>query len=242
MSVKKFMSSSIILFLDSLVVAAGGWFFWVVVSKIATVSEVGQATTVFSLVSVVNALAQLGLEYPILRDSSIERDRILASGLILEILITLAIMPVMIFALVALYGGTFIWIAVLLLLFSSVGFISRFVLLGISRAKAIFIIDSIGTIVKFVVGYSLVSAGLGASGILISFLSLSIVVSSIALWLAKSVFEFKLGDIQFFRNFIVRGLVNTPAKLSGVLIFSLSVVLLAAFGTSPSDIAAFTSL
>ena len=93
MSVNKFIGPSVALFLDSLVVAAGGWFFWLVISKFISAEEVGQATTVFSLVVLITTLTQLGLEYPLLKRSSNERSRILGSSLAIELLITLTAIP-----------------------------------------------------------------------------------------------------------------------------------------------------
>ena len=103
MSVNKFIGPSVALFLDSLVVAAGGWFFWLVISKFISAEEVGQATTVFSLVVLITTLTQLGLEYPLLKRSSNERSRILGSSLAIELLITLTAIPLVYYLLTNLY-------------------------------------------------------------------------------------------------------------------------------------------
>ena len=68
-------------------------FFWLVISKFISAEEVGQATTVFSLVVLITTLTQLGLEYPLLKRSSNERSRILGSSLAIELLITLTAIP-----------------------------------------------------------------------------------------------------------------------------------------------------
>ena len=65
MSHEKFMNSSIFLFLDLIVVAAGGWLYWLVPSKLVSVSDVGQSTAVYSLVVLISSIVGLGLVVPI---------------------------------------------------------------------------------------------------------------------------------------------------------------------------------
>ena len=74
MSVNKFVSPAVILFIDQLVVAAGGWLYWIVLTKIVSTSVVGQVTTAFSFVILASTLIQLGLEYPLLKRASIRQD------------------------------------------------------------------------------------------------------------------------------------------------------------------------
>src|SRR5919198_1884487 len=90
----RFGSQGTLLFLDHLLVAVGGWIYWlIIVSKINTF-QVGQVTAVYSLVTLLSILTQLGLEYPILKRSSIQRDQILVMGLIIELVITAATVPI----------------------------------------------------------------------------------------------------------------------------------------------------
>src|SRR2546422_11577139 len=69
-SANKFAGSGILLFTDQLIVAAGGWVYWLMISKFATTSEIGHATALYSLVLIINTVIQLGLEYPLLKRSS----------------------------------------------------------------------------------------------------------------------------------------------------------------------------
>ena len=69
-SIGKFAGSGILLFLDQLLVAIGNWIYWVLISKINSTSEIGQATTIYSLALLVTTITQLGLEYPILKRCS----------------------------------------------------------------------------------------------------------------------------------------------------------------------------
>jgi O-antigen/teichoic acid export membrane protein len=177
-----------------------------------------------------------------LNRSSAERSQILASVLIIELAVTLAIIPIVVYFFynvypVSLQGFSLMGIGILI--FLSVGFVAHFVLLGISEAKKVLIIDTIGTIIKFVAGLILVVTGFGTWGILLSFLIQAIVIGCITLALAVKIFGFKLQNMNYLIKIMRDGLVNVPSQLSGLLIFSLSVVLLASFAVPSSDIGIF---
>ena len=59
----RFVSLGVIFFIDQILVAAGNWLYWLIISKITTSSEIGQATMISSLVLLITTLTQLGLEY-----------------------------------------------------------------------------------------------------------------------------------------------------------------------------------
>jgi O-antigen/teichoic acid export membrane protein len=123
---------------------------------------------------------------------------------------------------------------------TSLGFVSRFALLGISDAKSVLIIDVISTGIKFIVGYVLVMMGFGALGILLSFLFQTLLITGISLAVVrKRMFSFRFGSVKYFKEIIKDGLANLPSKLSRMLIFSISIVLLASFGMSNSEIGIF---
>jgi O-antigen/teichoic acid export membrane protein len=128
----------------------------------------------------------------------------------------------------------------------SLGFVTRFALLGTSDARSILIRDIIGTASKFIVGLGLVSIGFGALGILLSFLLYNLVITLLGLTLVLKKFRItKYADIQWRSDTILQllreALVNTPAKFSrfGMLILSMSVVLLGVFGISDAEIGIF---
>jgi len=242
MAVNKIISSGFLVFLDQLVFGLTGWIYWLIISKYVSTYEIGQSTAVYSLILLFSALAQLGLQYPMLNRSSAERSQILASVLIIELAVTLAMTPIVVYFFynvypVSLQGFSFMGIGILI--FLSVGFVAHFVLLGISEAKKVLIIDTIGTIIKFVTGLMLVVTGFGTWGILLSFLIQALVIGCITLAVAIKIFGFKLQNINYLGKIIRDGLVNVPSQLSGLLIFSLSVVLLASFAVPSSDIGIF---
>src|ERR687886_612078 len=85
-SIGKFGPHGTLLFLDHLLVAAGGWIYWLIIVPKITPFEVGQVTSVYSLVTLISTLTQLGLEYPILKSSSSQQhDQILLTALIIEL-------------------------------------------------------------------------------------------------------------------------------------------------------------
>ena len=242
MSVSKFINSSLLLFVDQLVVGAGGWIYWLIISRLALTSEVGQATTVYNLVILIATITELGLDYPLLRRSSSQRSRVVGTTLLLEFMITMGAVPILIYVLDNVYEESlqsFTWIATLMLVLISLGFVSRFALLGISNVKTVLIIDTMSTSAKFIIGYALVALGFGVYGMLISFLLQTVMVAGIILVIVHRRLGFKLGNMKYVAGLIRDGLVNMPSKLSKTLIFSLSIVLLAYVGVASSDVGVF---
>ena len=136
-SVNEFGSQGTLLFLDQLLVALGGWIYWLaIVSKISS-SEVGQVTAIYSLVALISTLIQLGLEYPLLKRSFSERRQILVTLLAIELVITMLVVPIVPYIISNVFQKSsqglfkFNWIAVGIFIVSSVSFVSRFALLGV---------------------------------------------------------------------------------------------------------------
>ena len=247
-SIGRFGAQGTLLFLDHLLVAVGGWIYWLVIVSRISPFEVGQVTAVYSLVTLISILTQLGLEYPILKRSASQPHQILVTAFIIEMVITMATVPIVpsiisTYFQQSLHGLSyqFTLIAVTILILSSLSFVSRFALLGISDVKSVLMIDLIGTGIKFASGYVLVWSGMGASGMLISFLLQNLVIVSATIFVArrKRKFGYGVGNINYIKAIIKDGLINTPSKFSRILIISLSVVLLGSFGISSSDVGIF---
>jgi O-antigen/teichoic acid export membrane protein len=221
----------------------GGWLFWLVVSKFTSASQIGEATTIYSLVMLVSTVTQLGLEYPLLKYSSTNKTKIVSTVLSTKLVFTLASIPIMVYITTNIYGypieHEFTWIAIASVLLTSVTFVTRYALLGLSSVKHVLLYEGIGTSIKFILGFLLVANGYGAFGILLSFLAYSIVVTGGTLILVKSSLSFSLGDRKFFKQIISEGLSNTPSKLSRLFVIELSIVLLALFGLASADAGIF---
>jgi O-antigen/teichoic acid export membrane protein len=240
----RFVGQAMLLFLDQILVAITNWLYWLVISRFTVTSEIGQATSVYSLVLLVSTLAQVGLEYPLLKKSSLHRSQILGTALTIElILIPGLIAALILVASTNVYHASLnelLWVAVVLLTLSPISFIARFALLGISNARAVLIFDVLATSAKFLAAYILLSMGYGAFGILFSFVMASLVAAVGMLAIVKWRLPLKLvRDKRYIVEVFKEGLSNAPSKLSRILITTLSVILLASFGISDSDIGVF---
>jgi O-antigen/teichoic acid export membrane protein len=237
-----YVKPSIILFIDSLLVSVGNWLYWLVISKLTSASEIGLAVTVYSLVILVTTLTQLGLEYPLLKKSSIPRSPILGTSIIIELAITLASIPFVLIIVNTLYEesiSNFNLISIVLLGILSIEFIARFALLGISNSKVVLILDVIGLGIKLPIGFFLVSLSAGATGILLAYLAEGAFITFSSLLILKKSFSFRLGDSAYFKATIRDALINSPAKWSKMVIVTLSIVLLAFLNIGSSDIGIF---
>lgn len=242
MTYPNYVKTGTLLFLGQLFVGVTGWLYWLIISKLTIASVVGQATSIYSLVIFSVTLSMFGLEYTLLKKAQTDRTKILGTTLIIEIITILAVLPLVVYVIQNNYAESleeFIWIALLILVFSSLSLVLRFSLLGILDAKTVLFLDIIGSIMKLVLGYFLVSNGFGTSGILLSFLIPTMFTFIIAVIIAKKSFSFYIGNFRYFVEIFRHGLVNTPSKLSRTTIVNLSVVLLASYGIIDSEIGVF---
>jgi O-antigen/teichoic acid export membrane protein len=240
----KFVGQGMLLFVDQILVSITNWVYWLVISIFASTSEIGQATSVYSLVLLIAIIIQMGLEYPLLKKSSLQRSQIMGTALAIELILTLGSVAVLLFltntdVYHASLGG-YIWVAVALLVLSPIGFVGRFALLGISNATSVLVFDVAATGAKFLSAYILLSMGFGAFGILLSFMTASLVIAIAMLALAGRRLSLRpVRDKRYIIEVIKEGLSNAPSKLSRTIIMTLSVILLASFGISDSDIGIF---
>jgi O-antigen/teichoic acid export membrane protein len=233
-----------LLFSDQILVAITNWLYWLVISRFTLTSEIGQATSVYSLVLLISTLSQIGLEYPLLKKSSLPHSQILGTALTIElILIPGLITALILIGYTAVYHSSLselLWVAVVLLALSPISFIARFALLGISNARSVLIFDVLATSAKFLAAYILLSMGLGAFGILFSFVMASLVAAvgmlAIVTWRLPLTL---VRDKRYIIEVLKEGLSNAPSKLSRTMIMTLSVILLASFGINDSDIGIF---
>src|SRR5215211_1276321 len=97
LTTNRFIGQGLILFIDQILVSITNWLYWIIISRLASTSEIGQATSVYSLVLLVATVSQLGLEYPLLKKSSLHRSQILGTALAIELIITACSIAVIIF-------------------------------------------------------------------------------------------------------------------------------------------------
>jgi O-antigen/teichoic acid export membrane protein len=240
----KFVGQGILLFIDQILVSVTNWLYWIVISKLASTSEIGQATSVYSLVFLIATVSQLGLEYPLLKKASLHRSQILGTALAIEMIITSGSIATIIFlANTDIYHaslGAYVLVAIALLVLMPISFIGRFALLGISNARSVLVFDIAATIAKFLAAYILLSMGFGAFGILFSFMITSLVAAITMISIAgRRLSLMPVRDKIRIIEVLKEGLYNVPSKLSRTMIITLSVILLASYGISDSDIGIF---
>jgi O-antigen/teichoic acid export membrane protein len=216
--------------------------YWIVISKIAPVGEIGAATTIYSLVISVATMTQLGAEYPLLKKSHGDRSTILGTGLFIQIALSMAAFPIVLLVINTIYDGSlanYSLISITLLALIAIEFVGRYVLLGILEAKRVLIIDMLGLATKFLVGYSLVNANYGAFGMLFALFSEFLLISVAYLYVARKNFAFRVGSLGYIKDILNDSLVNAPSKWSNMIIINLSVILLAIIGFTQEEVGVF---
>jgi O-antigen/teichoic acid export membrane protein len=242
MSISKFVNPGFLLSLDLLLISLINWLFWLIVSKLVSASEVGEATTVYSYAILTSAIVMFGLEYSLVKIASKDRSRILGTAMTLQLAITVISIPILLHFLNGVYQGNLdelSLIAVGILIFSCQRYITRFVLLGVSDAKSVLVINLIGAAIQLVSGISLTTSGFGAWGILVSFFLNMVFVTAFSFIVARRSFKFKVGDISYIRKILKDALINAPTPLAKTVIYSLSIVLLASFGMEHDEVGIF---
>ena len=98
--------------------------------------------------------------------------------------------------------GGYLWLIMGIVILSSIGFVSRFALLGMSDARNVLIFDMAGTGLKFATGFLLVSLGYGGIGILASFIAYNMIIVAGTLAIAKKRLGFGLGSMSFTKDIL----------------------------------------
>lgn len=244
LTTNKFIGQGMLFFTDQILVSVTNWLYWIVVSRLASTSEIGQATSVYSLVLLISTVSQIGLEYPLLKKASLPHSQILGTALAIELVLTSGSVAAIIFlANTDMYHdslGQYVWVSIALLILPAISFVGRFALLGISNARSVLIFDIVSTSAKFLTAYILLSMGFGAFGILFSFMIASLVAASTMILIAGRRLSLRpLRDKRHIIEVLKEGLSNAPSKLSRTMIITLSVILLAYYGISDSEIGIF---
>jgi O-antigen/teichoic acid export membrane protein len=242
LTTNRFVGQGMLLFIDQILVSVTNWFYWIIISRLASTSEIGQATSVYSLVFLITTISHIGLEYPLLKKSSLHRSQILGIALTIELIITSGSIAVIIFLanMHQTFLSGYVLVAIAMLVLSPISFTARFALLGTLNARAVLVFDIIGTGAKFLAAYILLSIGFGALGILLTFVIATLVRAITMISIARRRLPLRLvRDKSHVIEVVKEGLSNMPSKLSGTMIITLSVILLASYGISDSDIGIF---
>src|ERR687890_1158794 len=155
MSINKFVTPGFLLSIDLLLVSFVNWIYWLLISKLTTASEVGQATSVYSFAVLTSAVTLLGLEYSLVKKSSSERSHMIGTTIVIELLVTAVSIPLLFYSLNSLYQGSLYglsWIAIGIVIFSCQRYILRYALLGISDARSVLKVNLMGTALQLASG------------------------------------------------------------------------------------------
>ena len=150
----------------SLLVAILAWLFWVIAARTATSEDIGLAASILSISSVFSALAMIGIEYPLLKNS-VRSKSYFGSAMIFEIIIHLSIIPLLILALGD-FSDWLIFLAIIIMIQGLFSTIPRFCLLGTLATKQVIILDLVGAIVRIILLIMFLTLNFGANGILLA--------------------------------------------------------------------------
>jgi len=189
-----------------ILIAVIGFLYWLVISQIFSTSEVGQAIKIISLVLLITVFIQLGFEYPLLKRSSMDKDKIYGTTLAIELGITLASVPFLLFVMDFIYQVTetsFYYLAVGFLLSNQLMWVSRYILLGISKVKDVLITDLLGAVFRFLSVIILVYVGFEIVAILGSFfIHFLFTALTFVVLIKRKKFEFKIPSLQYVKELI----------------------------------------
>ena len=237
-----YIGPGIILTIDLFIISFGNWVFWLLVSMFTTTAEIGIATSVYSYVILFSSITMLGLEYTIIKKSSINRNFVFGTTILIKVMLLTISMPLFIFMLGYLgypSSSQITFLAIGIFIFYSFRHVFRYILLGSFESGKILVINLVGLSSQLLIGLYLVLNNVGATGILLSFLANVFVLTVLYFIILKKKLSFTIGDKKYFMDFIKDALVNTPPILTRSLLFYFSVVLLAFYGISESDIGLF---
>ena len=249
---KEFISSSVFVFADNLIISVTGWFFWVVVGKLATASDIGISTYLFTFSAFLSGVVMLGLEFSLVKppDTSHSTDHFheirqrrssFGSILIIEVIANVIIMPLIFIYLQDTYPTMdfrFVVCTVLIFIFTTISTISRYALMGMMATKQILLIDVLSICIRFTSAFFLLEIGEGVFAILFATLVQTIVLSTIL----SLIIVLKIGisfSSSMLRSLLKEGLSNFPGKISKMMIAPISVILLGAMKVDPASMGLF---
>lgn len=241
LSEEKALQTGIWLFADLLVVSVGGWLFWLVLSKITNPIDIGYATTTLSVVTLTTGVLGFGLDYALLGETLSLKGYAYGTITVFEVMMLLAISPIVFWAIVIAYGASFVpymTLALVAFIVFGLAFTSKFTGVGLLRTRDVFFYDVTGAIVRFLAGILLVYMGFAGLGIVAAGIFQQAVVALGLVMLCHGAIGFKWGGLSRLKSLLKIGISNFPTKISVLVPQNLSVVLLAG-ASDPSSVGVF---
>ncbi len=220
--------------LGSVVVNAGGLVFWLLSGRIGGVEAVGYATGAFSIATMLSSFGNLGLNYAVLREVPLKGARAYSAALVLALVLGFSIASFStLFS--GMYGGIASYIPLIYLLTVSnlVVAVSTSTLMAALKAKHVFTVNSLATVVKVLAGISLLLLGLGGYGLVLGILSAQLTALVASTTLALVAVGFSTPKLEDIVEAFKIGTSNYPQILSTQLVVSAGIVLIALLTGSP---------
>jgi len=219
--------------------SGSGWIFWLVVSKLASTSEVGFAATMLSLVILVSGLLTFGFEFGMLKDTA-RSSKLFYTLMVFEMLVHAAAIPILYLVGTSLYEtnlGNLIPIAILIFILHGFNFVTRNILWGKLQARIVFIWDIIAIGARF--GMLGLLFELDAYGVMLAFAIQYIITGVVGFWVLKSRYRLIKPEFEILRSQVRSSFSNIPTKYTRLLRNFFTIILVAAIVSNPVEVAAF---
>jgi O-antigen/teichoic acid export membrane protein len=238
----EFLKASLVLFISSITLAAGGFVFWLVASQLMPVEEIGYATAAVSSISVMSTLSALGLEFTLLKRASEERGKIVGTLFTFEILVNLALLPAVFFIANPLgseNGLAILALAAAIFVANGVAFIPKSAMLGMMDAKVVIMYDTGAFAARLATLAAFAALGFGSIAILLSLLVHSAILSAVFGVTTFRKLGYSIGSMSYLKTVLQEGASNFPTRLSRLIVTNLGVLLFAYVSLDPALVGAF---
>ena len=220
--------SGIWLLSDQIFAIIGGLAFWLILTNIAQVSDIGQVSAVLGVASIAGFLT-LGLEFIILREASQKKSEVFGTFLIFEfiLLIALSVPVFFLFEIIfpSLPANLFLMAGLLLFLLGLWEF-AVFSVIGLLRGKFVAIVHISSVTIKVLFAVIFVQLGLGSQGILLAII-LQIVISTV-LFISLGIKEigFQVVSLKKLWPLIKLAIGNYVSKIARIVTTSITFLIL----------------
>jgi len=234
-----FLKAGIGYSISTIIAAIANASFWLLAVKFAEPSDVGLASSAFSMPVLLSTIAALSFEYPIIKYISKDKS-FFGSILFFEIVIHLLLIPILLLSIQQITDNFLVVVfAVIVLLSFPLQQISSVALMGSFLIKPVNIMNVVGAVLKIIILIVFSSFHLGSLGILLALSSQFFIIGTVLLIIAfkKFGFEFKISTLK---TAFLEGISNYPTKLTGVFQYFGSISILTLFAVPFEDIAGFT--
>lgn len=239
----KFLKSSTLLVIDNLIISLGGFLFWLIIPRFSSPTDIGYASAVISTVTLVSSIAVLGLEYPLLKRAVGEGKRVLNILLTFELLVHVALIPVIIVYVTYVMDLQFdlMLTASMFLVSSGIGYITRYFIIGVLNIEKILMLDLLAIISRYSVIFILSVSNVDSFAIVTSYLAQQAIASiaMIVIVARKVGLQLTFADRSYLKTLLLDGISNFPGKLAKIVIASLSVIILSLMTVNAEDVAYF---